>query len=114
MNLSQLPNWPQRQDSVTEQLADLLRVANRLGFYDAADAIRTLFETDSIRSIQHGCHVDLEPGEMPDGCVLDEGRPQDCIYAQSGMRKEQCSHWQIIKPAAFYRQSPEPDLPDDR
>jgi len=28
---------PQRQDSATEKLADLVHVANKLGFYDAAD-----------------------------------------------------------------------------
>ena len=40
MNIQELPsNWPQRQDSVAEQLADLRIIANRLGFYDAADAI---------------------------------------------------------------------------
>lgn len=34
-------NFPQRQDSTTEQLLDLIRVANMLGMYDAADAIET-------------------------------------------------------------------------
>jgi hypothetical protein len=35
----QIPQLAQRQDSTTEQLQDLIAVANRLGMYDAADAI---------------------------------------------------------------------------
>ncbi len=42
MKLEQLPKWPQRQDSLSAQLADLRVVANRLGFYDAADAIESV------------------------------------------------------------------------
>lgn len=41
--VSELPYIPlqsQRQDSVADQLADLARVANRLGMYDAADWIK--------------------------------------------------------------------------
>jgi hypothetical protein len=35
------PRFGQRQDSTVEQLADLRAVANKLGFYDAADALKT-------------------------------------------------------------------------
>lgn len=35
-----IPQQPQRQDSTREQLADLHAFANRLGLYDAADAIK--------------------------------------------------------------------------
>lgn len=35
-----VPQCPQRQDSTDEQLADLRMVANRMGFYDAADYLR--------------------------------------------------------------------------
>lgn len=34
---------PQRQDSSTNQMVDLQSVANKLGFYDAADYIRREF-----------------------------------------------------------------------
>ena len=38
MKTHELPtDWPQRQDSLKDQLADLAKIANRLGFYDAAD-----------------------------------------------------------------------------
>lgn len=35
-----IPQQPQRQDATREQLADLHAFANRLGLYDAADAIK--------------------------------------------------------------------------
>jgi hypothetical protein len=38
-----VPNLPQRQDSVVEQMFDLYKVANKLGYYDAADYIREVF-----------------------------------------------------------------------
>lgn len=47
-------------------------------------------------SERYGCHCDLEPGMAPDGCVIDEGRPQDCIYAKPGMKKEQCKYWKAM------------------
>ena len=93
--LADLPTRPQRQDSMKEQLADLRLVANRLGMYDAADAIRQLFETDGFETVKYGCHCDLEDSMEPDGCVIDEGRHQDCIYAKKGMRKEQCEYWRV-------------------
>lgn len=40
--LEQLPQQPQRQDSTEAQLADLHAFANRLGLYDAADAIKAI------------------------------------------------------------------------
>ena len=40
--LKQIPQLPQRQDSTQAQLRDLWAVANKLGLYDAADAIRKM------------------------------------------------------------------------
>lgn len=92
--LADLPTRPQRQDSTKEQLADLRLVANRLGMYDAADAIRQLFETDVLETIKYGCHCEVELDDRePDGCVIDEGLYQDCLYAKEDMRKEQCEYW---------------------
>ena len=49
----------------------------------------------------HGCHCDLEEGMEPDGCVLDEGRPEHCIYAGSLLRegkdKTACEYWKPIE-----------------
>lgn len=49
--------------------------------------------------IRFGCHCDLEPDMEPDGCVLDYGRPEDCVHSHSGKVKhrEKCEHWQPIK-----------------
>jgi len=44
-----------------------------------------------------GCHCDLEPGMKPDGCVLDEGRPNCCVYAGIYGDKSLCKYWQEIK-----------------
>ena len=95
-DLQQLPKLAQRQDSLTDQLNDLHRVANRLGMYDAADWLRQQ-ATLGPPSIRHGCHCDLDEGAEPDGCVIDEGLHEHCVHARVGMRKEQCEHWQPIR-----------------
>lgn len=61
---------------------------------DVADARALLKALRKLKSeVPYGCHVDLEPGEEPDGCVLDEGCPEDCIYASRISCKEECSYW---------------------
>lgn len=50
----------------------------------------------------YGCHVDLNPGEQPDGCVLDYDAPSDCVYAIHGngrVRKSKwtCEHWKPVE-----------------
>lgn len=39
-DLKKIPQFQQTQRSTMEQLRDLMAVANRLGLYDAADAIK--------------------------------------------------------------------------
>jgi len=50
MNFEEIPELPQRQDSLNDQLEDLIAVANRLGMYDASDFLGAHFhcpkETD--------------------------------------------------------------------
>jgi hypothetical protein len=94
INIHEFSSQPKRQDSVEEQLADLIAVANRLGMHDAADAVQQMYCL--LPALRYGCHCDLEPGQEPDGCVIDEGLPQHCIYAKPGMRKEQCQYWRIV------------------
>lgn len=43
--LEKIPNCPQTQDSLTDQLKFLRMVANRLGLYDAADHIKNTLES---------------------------------------------------------------------
>ena len=97
MNIQDLPSWPQSQESLASQMGFLVQVANRLGLFDAADAVKQL--TAQLDEVRYGCHVELdEDGAEPDGCVIDEGNLHYCIYAKKGMRKEQCEHWRIVKP----------------
>jgi len=60
-------------------------------------AIREALEAGPV---QYACHCDLEPGMQPDGCVLDEGKPQDCVYArvltERGLCKTDCQEWKPI------------------
>ena len=43
--VKKIKQCPQRQDSTRDQLQDLTQVANKLGFYDAADYIRGITES---------------------------------------------------------------------
>lgn len=70
----------------------LRAVANRLGLYDAADALLVIY--GKMDTLRYGCHCDLEPNMQPDGCVIEEGG--HCVYAKPGTRKEQCHYWKII------------------
>ena len=94
IDLHKLPAWPQSQASLSAQMASLIQVANRLGLYDAADAVKQT--TGKLEDLHYGCHVELEHGAVPDGCVIDTGDYADCIYAKEGMRKEQCKYWRIV------------------
>lgn len=95
INLQDIPFLPKRQDELTAQLSDLIGVANRLGMYDAADALTQIYK--NVPVLKYGCHCDLEPDMKPDGCVIDEGVLSNCIYAKPNMRKEQCKYWRLIK-----------------
>lgn len=44
-----------------------------------------------------GCHLDLEEGQEPDGCVLDEERPEHCIYAKHIDAKQKCQYWRPVQ-----------------
>lgn len=48
-----------------------------------------------------GCHCDLDPEEMPDGCYLDNGKAEDCVEAvrllREGKDKWACKEWREIK-----------------
>jgi hypothetical protein len=65
-------------------------------------AIRAaLAEQSDDKAVRYGCHCDLEPHMEPDGCVLDDGRPWDCVYARRpGATKEGCEYWKPIVIAA--------------
>lgn len=49
---------------------------------------------------RYGCHCDIEPGDEPDGCVLDYKRPEDCRLAMAlvaeGKSREDCLEWRPV------------------
>ena len=68
----------------------------------SAEELQKILETaiEALKSenpsVRYGCHCDLEPGMEPDGCVLDEGCPQHCIYAAGLVDKWECQYWKPI------------------
>jgi hypothetical protein len=51
--------------------------------------------------VSYGCFCELgtcDPGTEPDGCVIDENRNSDCIYADAVGRKEACKYWKAWTP----------------
>lgn len=64
-------------------------------YQDLPEAVRSAFDKLGS-SAKFGCHCDLEEGQSPDGCVLDEGRAQDCVHARTGQSKASCEYWQPI------------------
>ena len=54
------------------------------------------FVRASLEPKKYGCYCGLEPGESPDGCLIDEGRPYDCANASRVASKEQCEYWRPV------------------
>lgn len=52
--------------------------------------------TSTGAELKHGCYCDLEPHMEPDGCVIDEGKPDNCFYANGKTCKTQCEYWKPI------------------
>lgn len=62
----------QRQDSLNDQLGDLIPVADKLGLYDASDLLKTL-TSHSLNILKKDTpvwHVDFETGEIERGKVF--------------------------------------------
>jgi hypothetical protein len=50
-----------------------------------------------------GCWMDDGEGvPLPDTCVIDDGKPEDCIYAKGKMSRAECEYWKtptnMVKP----------------
>lgn len=55
-------------------------------------------------SIKFGCHLELcnlLDGKPDPMCVLDEGIPSACVYADKIKFREQCQYWLRITPASI-------------
>ena len=52
------------------------------------------------KGVKYGCHVELEPGQEPDSCVIDSGDIEDCIHAErltkQGKGRNDCEYWRPI------------------
>jgi hypothetical protein len=85
-----------------DALEGVVRVADRATqeFADARTAIADL-RAALAEPVPHGCHCDLEDDMAPDGCVLDDGNPDECVYARpllrQGKGKTDCDYWQPIR-----------------
>lgn len=56
-----------------------------------------------------GCHCEIEVGGIePDGCVIDDGEPWNCVYAKRIKFKESCQYWKPIAGTGIA-----PDYPND-
>jgi len=68
------------------------------------DAIREALAGTDRAQTEFGCHCDLDPGMEPDGCVIDEHRLDDCVYARlltkDGKSRDDCQYW---KPIVFVK-----------
>lgn len=51
----------------------------------------------TLATEKYGCHCDLEEGMEPDGCVLDYGKPDECVYARLRGSKDKCEYWKPIQ-----------------
>jgi NADH:ubiquinone oxidoreductase subunit B-like Fe-S oxidoreductase len=94
--LDQLLSIPKRNDSVENQLTDLIMIANKLGMHKAADAINYVYK--NLPEPKYACFVEafLDNGvwyEVDPTCVIDSNKIHDCIFANEKMRKEQCEYW---------------------
>lgn len=59
--------------------------------------------TSRERPVKYGCHCDLESmndGFEPDGCVMDAGEYNLCIYASEDGKKENCEYWRPVMSGA--------------
>jgi hypothetical protein len=43
--------------------------------------------------IKYGCHLELDEGMEPDGCVKDYGDNLGCVYATRHKTREGCKYW---------------------
>jgi hypothetical protein len=86
----------ERQREVLEAARNQLqRLNEKIG--DPGDTLGIIIKIDTILKEQWGCHCDLEEGEEPDGCVIDEGYSDSCIYAKKllkeGKGRDDCPKW---------------------
>lgn len=71
------------------------------GMLNASPAGQVTAAKDLLAGVKYGCHIDInEIVGGPDECVLDLGKPEDCMYARKygEEARKHCGEW---KPVAF-------------
>lgn len=72
---------------------------------ELVQGLREIADGDAVvaanQAKSFGCFCDLEPGMKPDGCVIDENRPDDCTSAgpliAAGKDKWSCKEWRVVE-----------------
>jgi hypothetical protein len=68
-----------------------------LGIPPEFDYARVPFEKPTDKAEKYGCHCDLDDGQQPDRCVIDDGNLDGCVYARTiclrGRSKTDCRYW---------------------
>ncbi len=95
MNAEQFEKWIEEKKILAMKGSELNEVVN-------TSDLRALFDGKVLVPVEpYGCHCDLEPHMKPDGCVIDEGRNSDCVYAKKlvreGKGRDDCEYWQPIR-----------------
>ena len=81
-------------------LAEIIRKVDGMHSLGASSLAEAIYEENKKR-LHWGCAVDLEPDQIPDGCVIDTGKYNLCVYAKEGMCKGDCEYWQQYDPADY-------------
>ena len=64
---------------------------------------------NTLRHVDYGCHVTAGPGaglsplSREHSCVMDSGRKQDCMFAKTLNRKEDCWWWREMSTQAVHQ-----------
>ena len=74
----QIPRLEQRQDSLNDQLQDLVAVANRLGMHDAADFIRLQLESMTAQRTKEVLPLVDENGKLIESTLKVAGKSFRC------------------------------------
>ncbi len=95
--LENVPVLAMREDSVEDQIKDLIIIGNKMGLSGAVSALEQLFSTMKLEDLRYGCYCDTDPNGIPfEDCVIDNGKLYNCIHAIEGIKKEQCEYWKLI------------------
>jgi poly(A) polymerase Pap1 len=78
MNIDDIPQQPQRQDDLHNQMQDIVKLAHKFGLYDAADFLTTIIEDRNQYAMEY--HIFQEECDHPNQYVNDRSQfvCQDC------------------------------------